>query len=643
MSFPQFAFNNVKRNARAYFAYYLSSSFMVMVFFTYALFIFHPDINKTELGHTTMLVMLIMEYIIYIFSFLFVLYSIGAFLKARNKEFGILTILGAEQGQISRLVFIENMIIGASSIVTGIGSGLILSKLFLLLSAKVVGMDKLGLYLPVKAVLLTVAAFALLFIAISAFTLILIRRNHVLHLLQGSNRPKTEPKASILISLFGIALLAAGYMSLRLNLVLAAVTGIAGTYFFFTQITVLVMRLLKRSRRWVWKGTNLIWISEMAYKMKDNARVLFMVTVVTAISCMSVAFVMSINETNKDNYRANPYAIRLSVYDDTSVKGDLALIEQSLSSQGINYQTIRSEQYFSVVGERTSSVSVMPRSMYNRLAEAVGAPKVGELHLHQAVHVIPATEVTRERPDWYDLRKITLRDTKAELDITGTIKPEVNVSPTVSDMLIVSDEEFQAHKKLLSSEPEPYRIQGSVVYLIPEWSTGTIPAEGDPEISIGMKLKQEGIDRELSGQSENIISARGGDYYSLRQSFAMMSFAGIFITAVLSISSASFLYFKLHHELTQDQRMYQSMSKIGLKIQEMSRAATLQIAALFFVPIVVSVIQTLVVLNAVRKDFGVGEVNSSVLIASIAFVIVQMVYFLIVRSRYVHKLKRVMV
>ncbi|KAF9120208.1 ABC transporter permease protein YxdM [Mortierella sp. GBA39] len=285
----------------------------------------------------------------------------------------------------------------------------------------------------------------------------------------------------------------------------------------------------------------------------------------------------------------------------------------------------------------------MPQSKYNQLAEAVGAPKVGKLDYHQAVHVIPASEVSRERPDWYDLRKITLRDTKAELDITDTIKPAVNVSPTLSDMLIISDDEYQANKKLLSSEPKSNRIQGSVVYIIPDWSTGTVPAEGDPEISIGMKLKQEGIDRVMEDKTHNIINSRGGDYYSLRQSFAMMSFAGIFITAVLSISSASFLYFKLHHELTQDQRMYQSMSKIGLKIQEMSRAATLQIAALFFVPIVVSVIQTLVVLNAVRKDFGVGEVNSSVLIASIAFVIVQMVYFLIVRSRYVHKLKRVMV
>ena len=33
VSFPQFAFNNVRRNARQYFAYLLSGSFMVMIFY----------------------------------------------------------------------------------------------------------------------------------------------------------------------------------------------------------------------------------------------------------------------------------------------------------------------------------------------------------------------------------------------------------------------------------------------------------------------------------------------------------------------------------------------------------------------------------------------------------------------------------
>lgn len=41
MNFPQFAFNNVRRNSRAYFAFFLSSAFMVMIFFSYSVFIYH--------------------------------------------------------------------------------------------------------------------------------------------------------------------------------------------------------------------------------------------------------------------------------------------------------------------------------------------------------------------------------------------------------------------------------------------------------------------------------------------------------------------------------------------------------------------------------------------------------------------------
>ena len=42
MTFRRFAFNNVVRNKRLYAAYFLSSMFTVMVFFTFAIFAFHP-------------------------------------------------------------------------------------------------------------------------------------------------------------------------------------------------------------------------------------------------------------------------------------------------------------------------------------------------------------------------------------------------------------------------------------------------------------------------------------------------------------------------------------------------------------------------------------------------------------------------
>ncbi|WKL02597.1 FtsX-like permease family protein [Paenibacillus amylolyticus] len=97
--------------------------------------------------------------IVYVFAFFFVMYSISAFLKSRNKEFGILTILGAEPAQIRKLVILENMLIGCLSIIAGIGGGMLLSKLFLMLTTRFIGMDDLPFYFPVKAILITIGAF----------------------------------------------------------------------------------------------------------------------------------------------------------------------------------------------------------------------------------------------------------------------------------------------------------------------------------------------------------------------------------------------------------------------------------------------------------------------------------------------------
>lgn len=642
MSFRQFAFNNVRRNARAYFAYFLSSSFMVMVFFTYALFIFHPDINRTDLGANVQMVMQVMEYIIFVFAFLFVLYSIGSFLKARNKEFGILTILGATQGQLGRLVFVENMIIGLLAILTGLLSGLLLSKLFLALSARMIGIEQLGLYVPVKALLLTVGSFALLFIVISAFTLFFINRNRVLELLKGSSKPKKEPKASIWISLLGIALLAAGYFEIDKSLMTAAVTGIAGTYFFFTQITVLAFRLLKRSRKLTWRGTNLIWISEMAYKIKDNAQILFMVTVVTSICCMAVAFIMSVNVRSQNVYLEDPYPIRYFVNEPGQAEAELKLVRQKLDKKGIVYHTFMTESYRAQASGRKLDVSVMPADSYQHIADALGLKQAGDLKGEQTV-LVQTDKQAANNPGWSPHTTVKLNAPSANLEIMNEIRTKQEVSPVPgTSMLIVSRE---LYTELIRQIPESKSFwkQTAHIFMVPSWTGKKAPERKNEEYRVGLELEQWGYDRMSTGQSSNLMMVRGGTYANHEQSVSMMSFVGIFIASLLSVCSASFLYFKLHSELRQDQRMYTSMSKIGLRDVEMGKSSVIQIAMLFFIPILVSAIQTLVVLNRVREGFDLDDVNQPVLIASAAFLIVQAVYFALVSSRYIQKLKRVMV
>ena len=163
MNFYQLATKNVARNLRSYLAFYLSSSFAVMIFYIFAMFIFHPALETGVINTIARKGMIAAEWIIFVFSILFVLYSVNAFLHTRKKEFGILTISGTSPKQLRRLVTLENLVIGLASIISGIAGGTILAKMFFVAGGYILDMDELSLYLPWKAIGLTSGVFFVLF------------------------------------------------------------------------------------------------------------------------------------------------------------------------------------------------------------------------------------------------------------------------------------------------------------------------------------------------------------------------------------------------------------------------------------------------------------------------------------------------
>ncbi|RFB19396.1 ABC transporter permease, partial [Bacillus sp. LB(2018)] len=105
MTFRQFAFNNVIRSKRTYLAHFLSSTFAIMIFFTYALLAFHPNLQGDLAASITINTfaksgLKISQGLIFFFSFFFILYSVSAFLKTRKKDFGILMLHGMSRSQL---------------------------------------------------------------------------------------------------------------------------------------------------------------------------------------------------------------------------------------------------------------------------------------------------------------------------------------------------------------------------------------------------------------------------------------------------------------------------------------------------------------------------------------------------------------
>src|SRR5690606_22660193 len=166
VTFSQLALANVRGSWLRYAAFFLSSTFSVMLFYLYAQFVLHPDLASGYLygGESTRTVLVVCMVLIVIFAFFFVLYSSGAFLRARNQEFGLLTLMGTTRRQLRRLIWLENTFLSLASIAAGIGLGILFSRLFLLaISRFLVLVEPMRFVLVPQALLLTAGGFFLLF------------------------------------------------------------------------------------------------------------------------------------------------------------------------------------------------------------------------------------------------------------------------------------------------------------------------------------------------------------------------------------------------------------------------------------------------------------------------------------------------
>lgn len=647
MTFSQFAWNNVTRNARAYVAYFLCSTFSVAIFFSYAIFMFHPALLNDELGMTVQVGMKAAEFVIFFFSFFFVLYSISSFLKARKREFGILTILGAEQSQIYTIVFMENLIIGALSIVSGLGFGLLFSKLFLLLSTEITGLEGLNFYFPTQAIGLTAGAFSILFITISFTTTFFLRKQQTLELLKGSSKPKTEPKASVLLSFLSAACIGGAFFLIQKDIgqtyIYVLGLGTIGTYFFFTQLSVYMIRLMKRSQDFFYRGVNLLWLSEMAYKIKDSARIFFIITVVTAMACGFLSIVLSGDSQIKREFRKNPFAIQYKSYDTLNPKWDqdVLRIDQILDRNEIKYDKIQFESLLVNFEEETSgSFGLIRLSDYKQLVGVFKLPDIEVLADQEAVIINNSSNSFNtkgeKQTEGFKTYPALTYSTSSSFDV---LMQETAVMPEIYDarLVVLSDEQYNDVYEQVLSSPDARTPSATVFYKIPEWSNRHLPQEDSQELKVTGDIKM------IMNKDLGSLSLRTMDFLQMQQRFSIFKFVWIFIAAMFSVSSVSFLYFKLYSDLKSDQRMYQSLSRIGLTEQEMSKSASIQLAVLFFLPLFIASLGAIITVELIRPELGGMDTTiRSSLTAVVGYFIVQVVYFIIIRALYIQKLKKAM-
>ncbi|PEK01891.1 ABC transporter permease [Bacillus wiedmannii] len=650
MTFWQFAFKNVTRNSRAYFAYFVSSSFSIAVFFSFAVYLFHPKLQNFSMTAEISGLMIFSEVVIVFFSFFFLLYSIGTFLKVRKKQFGVLTVLGISRKQLHRLIFTENMLIGILSIFFGMQFGLVFSQFFLLVTAKITHLPGLYLYWPTNAFILTTIVFLSLFIAVSSFTPMLIRTKKTVHLLKANSGKQKEKKPSIFVSLFGAICLLGGYIlaanpkyffSINPQVgVIYMVSSIfviptlvtIGTYFFFSQISFLLIYILKKRRKFYMKQINMLWISDLASRIRTNINMLFIVAMLSTIAFTMITFLYGVGKFTKlEVTRSSPFPFSYFSYDANPFVDDhLNWLEQQLKKENFSYKKIKADLYETPLKEDEgitayNDIYAMKQSDYNKLAASL---RMKELFMNdnEAYVLTGSAYVTlfSEFEPSYNRKSITLSSTNTQLQVKGYEQVGAIPSNFSYQTLILPD-------AVVNNLPNTTKHVAAYNYNVQNW-------EKTYEIADDFMKRIQRDRQEFQYEGPLIRSYESaGSLYRITSGSAAYFLIGTFLGVIFFIGAGSVLYFRMYTDLTNEQEKYVAISKIGVTDAEMKKSATIQLSILFFVPYVIASIHTMFATKMLQDviDLSLFKEISAVLII---FGVIEVIFFLFIRSFYMQKL-----
>lgn len=640
MNFRQFAINNVLRSKRTYIAHFLSSAFSVMIFFTYGLLSFHPQLKDGLVSSSDTMSLLgtmgmtVSQYIVFVFSFFFLLYSVGAFIKVRKKEFGILLILGMSRKQLNRMLFIENILIGVAAIVAGIGTGVLFSKLILLISAKLLAVENgLPFYVPLKALIITAAAYAVLFLLIALCSSFMLRKGTLLALVKAEESPKPQPKASPWLAVMAVLLIGAGYgmvMAFAIlqifNFILlfgGVVLVIMGTYFLFTQFSVYFMRYLQKKERFFFRRTNLLTVSELLYRIKDNAVMFFLVSVISASAFTGIGTTLAIGDPGLSAME-NPYAYTYSLYNEDADKGNrhLDIIREELKKGGFDYKEAEVTPIFSDNG-----VMLIKLSEYNSLIQSQGYPAetLGDLEGILTPGTVSEKNSYRIDGPLNDQFEI-LNGKKSETVKVLKAETFIAVPAAYGETLVVSDRLYE--DAFQAQQDQDYGYAAYHTFYVQDWKN-----TGDVSRSIQDRLNKN---EDYSYYLKSLYL----EWKSAQQQNGILLMVSGLVGIVFFTFAASFVYFRLYADLARDEQQYRMIAKVGLSKKELGTIITKQLVIMFFLPMLIALIHSGVAFVALQQLVDFSIVGHSLKIF-IFFLSIQIIYFFITRWRYLDRLNKI--
>ena len=652
--YSKFALNNLVKNKKFIIPYVLSAIFTIMSFYILSSLAFGDNLNKLPNGiDATKQVLSLGIIVIAIFSIIFLFYTYSFLVKRRVKEFGLYSVLGMTKKQIAKILVLETIFIAVTTIVLGIGLGIIFDKLMLLVLLKLFSAGvSFGFSITPIAIVFSVLLFGFIYFLLLVYTVIKIARLRIVALLKDENKGEKEPKSRWILALIGLALIGYGYYTAQtvqnpikalLVFFYAVVAVIIGTYLVFMAVSITVLKIMKNNKNFYYKPKNFISVSGLLYRMKRNAVGLANICILSTMVLVTMGSTSALYAGMEKSYNERfPRQLMIAGYNSTSEKlkeiennAKLAAKEAGTEVEDlVSYNSLPMvgrlvEDKFnfeSNVGVDLSNVKmivVLQLKDYNKFANKNKTLESNEILLHiDKKGDYNHNSISLNGSDYKIKEKLsefpgTIGSATANIMDTyyAVVKDEKEATKLATKLTELSSKELE--KRGISIQTGTPTLQNYVAFNIKDTTKEAKVIESFKKLE-----KQSGI--EIEGKEENKLTFRGV--------FASFLFIGVFISFIFVISQVVIMYYKQISEGYEDKGNFEIMRKVGITDKQIKQSIRSQVLLIFFSPLIIATLHTIVAYPFIEKILRLFLItdNSIFLQALAVTIVVFAIFYLIV-------------
>ncbi|MCI2047184.1 MAG: ABC transporter permease [Faecalibacterium sp.] len=608
--YARLARQSQQKNRQFYLPFMLASAGCAAMFYIMR-FLCYSDLGNNVREGFYLIFTLELGCIVIGFTSLGILWYANKFvMRRRQKELGLYNILGMQKGDVACVLGLETVIMAVLSTIAGLLGGILFSKLVLLALAKLVHFDApFGFSVCVGGLWQTALLMGGIFGILLVYNIWCVARSRPIELLHSDTVGEREPKSRWLLALVGAAALAGGYgiavttkdPIVAFSLFFPAVMlVILGTYCLFTAGSVVLLKLLRKNKKFYYQPQNFTAVSGMLYRMKQNAKGLANICILATMVLVTVSCTVCMYsgmEEGLERLYPDEIALRYVCPAETLEQEDFSGLEDAVAQAAAQYgctsKDITTHLRIAFAAQDTGDGFSLDQGNFsatggNYVLDFITAEDYGRLTGTQ-VSLAPDEVMACGLPEGQQ----TLRVGEYSFRIQKQLSEFPVVCDTFSsqlaqvDYLVVSGRDVlvELYQQQLAAFGE--KRASSLVYHIAvnvQGDDANMRACYDAVQAAGQQyLAAAGMD--VFQASSSCRAEARGDFYA---SYGGFLFLGLFLGTLFLLATVLIMYYKQISEGYEDRSRFVILQKVGMSEQEVRASIRRQVLMIFFLPLLVA-------------------------------------------------------